>query len=78
MLNSANDIIVYILHYLTVVNVTITSSKSWDGILVSLSHVTSIGNILYTNLVILFIITALILLLAMIGAIIITINKSKN
>lgn len=78
ILNNATDIINYLLHYLMLINITVTSSKSWDGILLSLSHVSSIGNILYTNLVILFMITALILLLAMVGAIIITINKSKN
>lgn len=78
VLNSANDIISFALRHLTLFNITLVNSKSWDGILVSLSHVTSIGNILYTNLVILFIITSLILLLAMVGAIIITINKSKN
>lgn len=73
---SANDIVLHVLKYLTFIN--ITNSKSWDSILVSFSHVTSIGYILYTNLAILFIITSLILLLAMIGAIIITINKAKS
>ena len=78
MLNSTNDILVSIFHYLSYVNVNSVTSKSWDAILVTSTHVTSIGNILYTNLLILFIITSLILLLAMVGAIIITINKSKT
>ena len=41
-------------------------------------HITSIGNILYTNLFILLIITSLILLLAMVGAIVISINRSST
>ena len=77
-LNSIYDIINLSLRNVTSFDISIVNSKSWDGILVSLSHVTAIGNILYTNLVILFIIISLILLLAMVGAIIITINKSKN
>lgn len=51
------------------------NSKSWDTLLVETSHITSIGNILYTSLFILLIITSLILLLAMVGTIVITINK---
>lgn len=46
--------------------------------LVEVTHITSIGNILYTNLFILFIITSLILLLAMVGAIVITISRPLN
>lgn len=53
------------------------NSKSWDTLLVETSHITSIGNILYTGLFILLIITSLILLLAMVGTIVITIKK-KN
>jgi NADH-ubiquinone oxidoreductase chain 6 len=71
-----NDIVNLILHYLPLLNITGVSSKSWDSIMVVSSHITSIGNILYTNLFILFIIASLILLLAMVGAIVITINKS--
>lgn len=51
------------------------NSKSWDTLLVETSHITSIGNILYTGLFIFIIITSLILLLAMVGTIIITIKK---
>ena len=51
------------------------NSKSWDTLLVETSHITSIGNILYTGLFILLIITSLILLLAMVGTIVITIKK---
>lgn len=78
MLNSTNDILTSIYNYLLFVNVSSVSSKSWDAIIVTTTHITAIGNILYTNLFVLFIITSLILLLAMVGAIIITINKSKT
>lgn len=63
-------------HYLSNGVISVTA-KIWDSIVITTSHMTSIGNILYTNLFVPFIITSLILLLAMVGAIIITINKSK-
>ena len=53
------------------------TSKLWDGFLAETSHITSIGNIIYTNYSIWLILTSIILLLAMVGAIIITI-KQKN
>ena len=52
------------------------SSKMWDGnIATESNHISSIGNILYTNYNIWLILSCLILLLAIVGAIIIT---SKN
>lgn len=78
MFNSTNDMLASIFQYLLFVNISSVTSKTWDAIIVTSSHITSIGNILYTNLLILFIITSLILLLAMVGAIIITINKSRS
>lgn len=54
-----------------------TTSKSWDNNLAEASHITSIGNVLYTNYMILLVIASVILLLAMVGAIVITI-KQKN
>lgn len=51
------------------------TSQSWDGALWESSHITSIGNVLYTTYPLLLIITSLILLLAMVGAIIITIKQ---
>ena len=51
------------------------TSKSWDGNLIENSHITSIGNIMYTNYSIWLIITSYILLLAMVGAIVITIKQ---
>lgn len=53
------------------------TSSSWDSNLSEISHITSIGNIMYTSYSIWLILTSLILLLAMVGAIVITINK-KN
>jgi NADH-ubiquinone oxidoreductase chain 6 len=51
--------------------------NSWDNNLAEVNHITSIGNIIYTNYSIWLILTSIILLLAMVGAIIITI-KQKN
>lgn len=53
------------------------SSKIWDGNLAESNHITSIGNIMYTNYNIWLILASFILLLAMVGAIVITI-KPKN
>jgi len=59
------------------VGLSYVTSKLWDGFLAETSHITSIGNIIYTNYSIWLILTSIILLLAMVGAIIITI-KQKN
>jgi NADH-ubiquinone oxidoreductase chain 6 len=53
------------------------TSKIWDANLAETSHITSIGNIMYTSYTIWLILTSIILLLAMVGAIVITI-KQKN
>nr|YP_009408811.1 Nad6 [Colletotrichum salicis]ASL05772.1 Nad6 [Colletotrichum salicis] len=53
------------------------TSSSWDGNLIETSHISSIGNILYTSHSMWLILASFILLLAMIGAIVITI-KPKN
>jgi len=58
-------------------DVLFVTSKIWDGNLTESSHITSIGNIMYTNYNIWLIIASFILLLAMVGAIVITI-KQKN
>jgi len=54
------------------------TSKLWDGNLAENSHISSIGNIMYTSYSIWLIITSIILLLAMVGAIIITVKKKKR
>ena len=51
------------------------SSNNWDGTIVSISDITSIGNIMYTSYSIWLILTSIILLLAMVGSIIITIKQ---
>jgi len=57
--------------------ISFVTSKIWDGNLSESSHITSIGNIMYTNYSIWLIITSIILLLAMVGAIVITIKQNK-
>ncbi len=57
--------------------IAFVTSKIWDGSLAETTHITSIGNIMYTSYSIWLIITSIILLLAMVGAIVITI-KQKN
>jgi NADH-ubiquinone oxidoreductase chain 6 len=54
------------------------SSKIWDGNLAESNHITAIGNIMYTNYNIWLIMASIILLLAMVGAIVITIKPRKN
>nr|QGX43790.1 NADH dehydrogenase subunit 6 [Niveomyces insectorum] len=53
------------------------TSKMWDGNLAEVGHITSIGNIMYTNYNLWLIITSFILLLAMVGSIVITMKSSK-
>ena len=57
---------------------TNVTSVSWDGYLAETSHITSIGNILYGNYSIWLIITSVILLLAMNGAIVITLKPQTS
>ena len=58
-------------------NLAFVSSMVWDWYVAELSHIISIGNILYGNYAIWLVITSIILLLAMVGAIIITIKQKK-
>ena len=58
-------------------NIEYVTSKSWDGNLLDNTDIISIGNIMYTTYSIWLFITSIILLLAMVGAIIITI-KGKD
>lgn len=51
------------------------TSKIWDGNLAETNHITTIGNIMYTSYSIWLILTSIILLLAMVGAIVITIKQ---
>jgi NADH-ubiquinone oxidoreductase chain 6 len=56
-------------------NVLFVISNSWDGNLAENNHITAIGNIMYSNYSIWLILASFILLLAMVGAIVITIKQ---
>lgn len=58
--------------------IILVTSKSWDGSLADTTHITSIGNIFYSNYSIWLIITSIILLLAMVGTICLVISNKKN
>ena len=53
------------------------TANSWDSNLADTTHITSIGSIMYTNYSVWLIITSVILLLAMVGAIVITIKQNN-
>ena len=77
-INVNKTVLNYTVDWVNPLEIANVKSKSWDTILVENTHITSIGNILYTSLFILLIVTSLILLLAMVGTIVITIKKSKQ
>lgn len=58
--------------------IKIITFNAWDSNLWESSHITTLGNIMYTNYSMWLIIISLILLLSMIGVIVITINKASN
>lgn len=70
--------IVQLIESINVNVVFYVTSVSWDKNLAEVSHITSIGNILYTVYSVLIILTAIILLLAMVGAIAITIKQKTS
>ena len=53
-------------------------SNTWEGNIAETTHITTIGSIIYTNYSIWIMITSIILLLAMVGAIVITIKQKKR
>ena len=57
--------------------ISFVTSNIWDGKLAETSHITTIGNIMYTTYSIWLILTSIILLLAMVGAIVITIKQKS-
>lgn len=75
-----NDIITHINKTVDVntSNVMFVTSNSWDGNMTETSHISTIGNILYTSYNMWLFIASMILLLAMVGAIIITIKQERN
>lgn len=56
----------------------IVTYNNWENTLTEFNHVISIGNIMYTNYSILLLLTSIILLLAMVGAIVITIKQKTT
>ena len=54
------------------------SANNWDTVLTDVTNITSIGNIMYSAYSIWLLIASIILLLAMVGSIVITINPSKD
>jgi len=58
-------------------SVSLVSSNNWEGNIVDVSDIMSIGNIMYTSYSMWLLLTSIILLLAMVGSIVITI-KQKN
>lgn len=59
-------------------NVSYVTSFLWDGYMAETSHITTIGNIMYTSYFLWLMITSLILLLAMVGAIVINIRPAVS
>ena len=57
--------------------ISFVTSNIWDGNLAETSHITTIGNVMYTTYSIWLILTSIILLLAMVGAIVITIKQKS-
>ena len=72
MIMTFNNLLYMVKIVIRLANVT---SLSWDGYLAETSHITTIGNILYGNYSILLVLTSIILLLAMVGCIVITLEK---
>jgi NADH:ubiquinone oxidoreductase subunit 6 (subunit J) len=52
--------------------------NSWEGFLVENIDIVAIGNIIYTNLSLWLILSLLILLLSMVGAIVINLDNKSN
>ncbi len=59
-------------------NALFVTSNNWETNIIEIDHINSIGSILYTSHNLWLIMTSYILLLAMVGAIVITINKKLN
>lgn len=75
--NISNNIFGFNKNYFNNNEVYFVTGNIWDGNLAESGHISSIGNIMYTSHSIWLILTSIILLLAMIGAIIITIKREK-
>lgn len=74
---SNRSIVDYTTNYNVKDTKSFVTSSNWDNNLIENSNITSIGNIMYTYYSIWLLLASLILLLAMVGAIIITIKQEK-
>lgn len=79
-LNTINNSNVFnmMLSYYNNKYLSFVTSQIWDGSLSESSHITSLGNVIYTAYPMWLIITSIILLLAMVGAIVITIKSNDK
>jgi NADH-ubiquinone oxidoreductase chain 6 len=59
-------------------NIDLSSSYKWDGVLVNSSHISSLGNVMYSSHSIWLIITGYILLVAMVGTIVISLGSGEK
>jgi NADH-ubiquinone oxidoreductase chain 6 len=57
-----------------VANIMFVTSNNWDGYITDTNHAAALGMVLYSTFNIWLILTSIILLLAMVGAILITIK----
>lgn len=76
-IKSTNIIIKILNIFSDKVEIVFITSKTWEGALAETTHIASVGNIMYTSYLMWLIITSLILLLAMVGAIVITIKQKS-
>jgi NADH-ubiquinone oxidoreductase chain 6 len=78
--NKYTDVVNYINKNINInnANVMFVSSSNWDGNMAETSHISTLGNILYTSHNMWIFMASFILLLAMVGAIIITIKGEKR
>lgn len=76
--NKNDNILNSILNNILNGNSYVLTTATWDSNIVENNHITSIGNIMYSTHSIWLILVSVILLLAMVGAIVITIKQENN
>lgn len=59
-------------------NLSFVTSNKWDGNLAETGHITTIGSVMYTNYSMWLFLASLILLLAMVGAIVVTFKTNYS
>lgn len=78
IINTENNIFKILANVLSNETVYNISSQKWDNNIISSNHINSLGNIMYTSHNVWLILVSLILLLAMVGAIVITLKHKEN